>query len=344
MSARDRRIRLGMVVAKNVGPVKAREARDRFRGWVGAEQAAGAGEEMPAPVRTGLRHAAERGERILHECSRRGIRILFRRDPGWPGRIECLTDAPEVLFLRGRTDVLEERGVGIVGSRVCSRDGAEMTVSIAARLAEEGWSVISGLARGIDAGAHRGALSVEGDTVAVLGCSPDFAYPPENAELQERIADRGLLVSEFAPGAPAVPGNFPRRNRTLAALSEAVLVVESRLRSGALVTARHALDQGKDLYVVPGSPRAALSAGPLQLLRHGARPVRGAEDLLEDLGGIPGRAAADPEELDALRAIRSGAATVPELAASLGIGADQARDRLARLELLGLLAPERVVE
>jgi len=336
---RARGIRLGLVVARGIGPVGARAARDRFGGWEAAVEAAESAEEMPEPLRVALREAPGRGERIGRECVRLGIATLFHGEPGWPARLECLADAPDVLFVLGRRELLAERGVGIVGAREATREGAALTARLAARCAEEGWTIVSGLARGIDAAAHRAALDVEGDTIAVLGCGPEIAYPPENAPLRERILRDGLLVSEFAPGARPVAGNFPRRNRVLAALSDAVVVVESRLRSGALVTARYALDQGKDLYAVPGWPTAPGSAGPLQLLRQGARLVRDAEDLLEDLGGIAGGPRAGPEEVRALEAVRAGARTAEELAGRLGIARREARERLARLELLGLHAP-----
>lgn len=335
-------VRVGVVVARDVGPVTARHARERFGGWEEAVAAAGSGAVKPPmteALRNALRNAPERGRRALDDCEREGIRVLLRGGPGWPEAVECLTDPPEVLFVRGRADLLGERAVAIVGSRECSREGADRTRRIAAALAEEGWLVVSGLARGIDAAAHEGALAAGGDTAAVLGVGPELAYPPENAALQERIARDGVLVSEFAPGAPPIPGHFPRRNRILAALADAVLVVESRLRSGALVTARHALDQGKEIFVTPGRPEDPLAAGPLQLLRHGARPVRNADDLLEDLGGIPGGPGSGPDDARMLDALREGARTEAELARALDIAPGEARERMARLELLGLLAP-----
>jgi DNA processing protein len=333
-------LRLGMVVARNVGPVAARTARDTWGGWEEAVRAARSGERMSERLRRALLDAEDAGERVRSACTRLGVGVLLRGARGWPERLRCLTDEPEVLFWRGRSELLVERGVGVVGSRECSPQGADLTRRLAACVAEEGWTVVSGLARGIDAAAHRGALDVDGDTVAVLGCGPELAYPPENAELQERIARDGLLVSEFAPGAPPVAGNFPRRNRVLAALGDALVVVESRLRSGALVTARHALDQGKELFAVPGRPAAPLAAGPLQLLRQGARLVRDGRDLLEDLAGISGGARAVPDDVRALEAVGAGARSAEDVAAALGIDAREARDRLARLELLGLHASE----
>jgi DNA processing protein len=266
----------------------------------------------------------------------------FRRGAaGWPERLEALSDPPATLFLRGDAGLLQARAVAIVGTRECSPEGWDWTHRAAGRLAEAGLVVVSGLARGIDAAAHRGALDAAGETVAVLGCGPDVAYPEENAELLERVAANGLVLSELPPGTEPRPWHFPRRNRLLAALSVAVVVVEARLRSGALVTARLALDLGREVFVVPGWPTSALSAGPLALLRDGARAIRGAEDLLEDLGGIAGEPPPDPEHADALAAVREGAAGPEELARALSIDAAQARERWAALEMLGRVPPAR---
>jgi DNA processing protein len=336
---RGERIRVGVAVASGLGPVSARAVRDRFGGWQEAAEAAREGRIESAAAREAFASAEERGDVVLRDCARLGVRLVFLGSADWPTKLECLTDPPEVMFCRGRLELLAERAVGIVGSRETSAGGADLAARLGERLAEEGWTVVSGLARGIDACAHRGALAAGGDTIAVLGCGPDVPYPPENDALLARIAAQGLVVSEFAPGAPPRSAQFPRRNRVLAALSDAVVVVESRLRSGALVTAKYALDQGKELYAVPGWPSAALSQGPLQLLRQGARLIRSAEDLVEDLGGIPGGPRPGGEEVEALAALRAGAATEAALAEALGVSAEAARERLARLELLGLHRP-----
>lgn len=264
-------------------------------------------------------------------------RALRRGTEAYPPVLEILPDAPPVLYVRGDAGLLGQRAVALVGTRVSSVEGEEWTYGAAARLAEEGFVIVSGLARGIDAAAHRGALDAGGDTVAVLGCGLDVPYPPEHAALQERIAAEGALVSEHADGVQPRPWHFPQRNRILAALAEAVVVVESRARSGALVTARHALDLGREVFVVPGWPASPLSAGPLALLRDGARPVRHAADLIEDLGGIGGAPRAAPEHEEALAALQDGAASAEDLARRLGIPPAEARERWAALELLGRL-------
>ena len=266
-----------------------------------------------------------------------GVRTIQRGEPGWPSAFETLPDPPRAIFVRGDPALLEARGVAIVGTRECSSEGWEWTHTAAGRLAEEGLVVVSGMARGIDAAAHRGSLDASGDTIAVLGCGVDVAYPEENAELMDRVAVSGAVVSEHPPGTQPRPWNFPRRNRLLAALSEAIIVVEARLRSGALVTARLALDLGKEVFVVPGWPASPLSAGPLALLRDGARAVRSAEDVLEDLGGFFATPRPIRESGQALDAIREGAASPEDLARALALDAGEAREKWAALELLGVV-------
>ncbi len=259
---------------------------------------------------------------------------LLRQDAHWPRALEARADAPSTLFVRGDERLLSARSVAIVGTRECSGDGWDWTHRAAGRLAEQGWVVLSGLARGIDAAAHLGAMDAGGETVAVLGCGVDVAYPAENAALLERVAAEGAVISELPLGAEPRPWNFPRRNRLIAALAQAVVVVEARVRSGALVTARLALELGKEIFVVPGWPGSPLSDGPLALLRDGARAIRSAEDLMEDLAGL-GTSAPGAEHAESLGAVRGGASTPAELAAQLGITAEEAREQWAALELQG---------
>ena len=262
-------------------------------------------------------------------------RRILLDGPGWPRHLGALRDPPAELWVRGDAALPDSRAIAIVGTRECSPEGRDWTHRAAARLAEDGLVVVSGLARGIDAAAHRGALEAGGDTVAVLGCGVDIAYPPENADLQERIAARGTLVSEHPPGTCPRPWSFPRRNRIIAALADAIVVVEARVRSGALITARLGLEMGREVFVVPGFPDSPLSAGPLALLRDGARAVRSAEDVLEDLGGISGEPLPAPEHVAALNAVQEGAAGPADLARALALDPEEARERWATLELLG---------
>lgn len=209
---------------------------------------------------------------------------------GWttldPADIPGLASLPEppVLLFASRKLELGVGAVAVVGARRASGYGLRTSARMSRELASAGVLVVSGLARGIDAAAHEGALSAGGRTLAVLGCGPDVAYPPENADLQRRIGDRGMLLTEHPPGVPPRPWHFPRRNRILVALSQALLVIESRLKSGTLTSVRWAADLGREVLVVPGAVDARLSEGPLQLLREGATPVGTAGHVLEALG------------------------------------------------------------
>ena len=280
-------VRVALSASQPLGPKGIREIFAKWGGPRPLIEAARQGDRgIPAVLRPLLTNAEESGRSIANQCDRLGIQILVRGSSEWPQSLECLDDVPEVLFIRGKSSILRDPAVGIVGSRESSTEGEGLASRMAARLAEEGWVTVSGLARGIDGAAHRGALEGGGKTIAVLGCGVDVLYPDENRDLHERIGRDGLLVSEFAPGMPPVSGNFPRRNRILSALSKAIVLVECRRRSGALITCGHALDQGREVFIVPGWPTSPLSSGPLQLLREGARAIRDAEDLLEDLRGI----------------------------------------------------------
>ena len=280
-------VRVALSASDDLGPKGMRAMFEKWGGPRPLVHAARRGDSaIPDALRPVLAGAEEVGCKIADQCEHLGIDLLVRGTPDWPESLECLEDVPEILFIRGKVSVLQECAVGIVGSRESSPAGEELAARMAARLAEEGWATVSGMARGIDAAAHRGSLDGGGETIAVLGCGVDVPYPDENRDLHKRIAQNGILVSEFAPGMPPVAGNFPRRNRILSALSKAIVLVECRRRSGALITCRHALDQGRDVFVVPGWPTSPLSSGPLQLLRDGARAIRNADDLLEDLRGF----------------------------------------------------------
>ena len=212
-----------------------------------------------------------------------GARVIGPRDPEMPPRLREIPDAPEVLFLRGDPGALSAPQVAIVGSRRTTPAGAAIARRLAGALAARGVVVTSGLAQGIDAEAHRGALDAGGRTVAVLGSALDRVYPAGHRPLAERIAGQGAVVSEFPFGARPAPWNFPWRNRIISGLSLGVLVVEAAGRSGSLVTARLAADQGREVFAVPGSILNPLTAGCHRLLRDGAKLVERVEDVLEEL-------------------------------------------------------------
>lgn len=269
---------------------------------------------------------------------------LHRRADTYPPLLAELHDPPGQLYLRGggSPGILALPAVAIVGARSCSAYGAQVAREVARQLAGAGVVVVSGLARGIDGEAHRGALEGGGPTVAVLGCGIDRDYPRSNADLARSIAAEGLIVSEYPPGVEPAPWRFPARNRIVAGLSLATVVVEARERSGALITADFALDLGRDVFAVPGEITSALSAGTNDLLRQGAIPLLTADDVLRALGleGTPPAAAPAMSAAAAavLAAARDGPRGADELAHSAGLPSSEAAAALVELELAGLLA------
>jgi DNA processing protein len=226
----------------------------------------------------------------LAQLENAGARLLPFGASAYPARLAVLPDAAPLLGVRGDPASLAIPFVAIVGARAPTRLGLDVARRLGRELAEHGIGVVSGLARGIDAAAHRGALDVGGVTVAILGCGPEQVYPREHAALADEIAVRGAVLSELPVGAPPAKHHFPLRNRLISALSRAVVVVEARARSGSLVTARHAADQGRDVLAVPGAVDAPTSEGPNQLLRAGAWPVLDVSDVLAALGIGPASA------------------------------------------------------
>jgi DNA processing protein len=223
------------------------------------------------------------GADIARRVQEAGCRFVAQGDAEYPEGLSDLFDPPAGLFVRGRPLHELGRRVSIVGARNCSAGGQEVAGALARGLAGAAVCVVSGGARGIDAAAHRGALAAGGRTVAVLGCGIDVAYPRENSGLLASIVESGAVVSEYPPGTPAEPFRFPARNRIIAALAEGVVVVEGAAGSGSLITAEHALDIGREVFAVPGSPLSELAVAPLELIREGAGVIRGPTDLLGDL-------------------------------------------------------------
>jgi len=264
----------------------------------------------------------------------RGLRFLARTAPDFPPLLRAIHDPPPGLFLRGAgaAETLARPAVAVVGARACSGYGAAVARTLARELAAAGLVVVSGLARGVDAEAHRGALEAGGITVGVLGCGVDRDYPAAHAELARRIAERGLVVSEYAPGVEPAPWRFPARNRIIAGLSAAVAVVEARERSGALITADLALEEGREVFAVPGEITSALSAGTNDLLKLGASPLTRAADVLSCFGlEEPERASAGTSALLELLP-----ATADELVQRTGRSSAEIARELVELELAGL--------
>ena len=272
---------------------------------------------------------------------------MIRLRPGdalFPDRLGAIFDPPPSLYLRGGGDpeLLARRSVAVVGARACSPYGAQVARMLGRELAAAGLIIVSGLARGIDGEAHRGALEGDGLTVAVLGCGIDRDYPASHAQLSRRIEEQGLVVSEYEPGVEPAPWRFPARNRIIAGLSEAVVVVEARERSGALISADFALDEGREVFAVPGEITSSLSAGTNALLKLGATPLTSSADVLDVLGiertGPVVSVEVSPEATALLELVREGPAGADELASRGELDAGTASVALTELELAGLVA------
>ena len=273
--------------------------------------------------RSHLRSFDERA--YVQLLSERGLRFTAQLPP----LLRSIHDPPPGLFVRGSAplDLLSRPAVAIVGARACSGYGASVARTLARELAAAGLVVVSGLARGVDGEAHRGALEAGGLTVAVLGCGVDRDYPAAHADLARRICELGLVVSEYAPGVEPAPWRFPARNRIVAGLCAATVVVEARERSGALITADLALEEGREVFAVPGEITSALSGGTNGLLKLGAAPLTSAADVLASFGIEAVRDAACSPLLDLLPA------TADELVRVTGRPAEEIARDLVELEL-----------
>lgn len=281
-----------------------------------------------------------------------GRHLLRIDDPAYPAALREIPDPPLALFVAGDPSVLAEPALAIVGSRNPTATGRENAEAFAAHLAGCGLVIVSGLALGVDAAAHRGALST-GRTVAVLGHGPDSVYPRQNKALAAEIAANGALVSEFPPGTPAARGNFPRRNRIISGLAAGTLVVEAALRSGSLITARTASEQGREVFAIPGSIHNPMAKGCHRLIRQGAKLVDDAEHVIEELGSLVGAvierrdergtvASDDDEALDddyesLLECMEDTPLTVDRLVARSGLTPEIVSSMLLIMELRGLV-------
>lgn len=267
--------------------------------------------------------------------------ILTLGDPDYPQSLLEIADPPNVLYVRGNPDLLKKPGLAIVGSRNATPQGRQTAELFAKILAEHGLCIISGLALGIDAAAHQGALAAQGKTVAVIGTGANRIYPARNKELAIAISEQGAIVSEFPLGTPPVATNFPRRNRIISGLSRGVLVVEAAPESGSLITARLAGEQGREVFAIPGSIHSPVARGCHKLIQQGAKLVETAQDILEEFGTIsrPGLPAQHPATENALLyALGHDPCSLDELAERTGYGADHLLGELLTLELAGLIA------
>lgn len=271
------------------------------------------------------------------------VSIVRTEDAAYPSLLTQIADPPPVLWLRGNPSALVRPAVAIVGSRAASAYAGEVATRLARELAERGMLVVSGLARGVDGAAHRAAVAAGGASLAVLGSGIDVIYPAEHRELAASLCHDGALVSELGPGTPPLPEHFPLRNRVISGISLAVVVVEAAKNSGSLITARYALEQGRDVCAVPGSILGDRNRGSHALLKDGAKVVESADDILEGLGwpGLVGgpQISSNPLKTDPLLAkLTPGEAYgLDELSATVGLAGSKLLSRLTEWEMQGQL-------
>jgi DNA processing protein len=355
--------------ASGIGPRTAVKLLDAF-GSIGAIMAAGrdalAAHLGPAQVRGLCGPASNELERLLEATLRwqetPGHRVLALGEPGYPELLANIPDPPLLLYIKGRAELLDAPTLAIVGSRNASTQGKANALAFAEALSGAGLCIVSGLALGIDAAAHEGALCGPGSTVAVIGTGPDLVYPARNRVLAERIGVEGCILSEYPVGTPPLPGNFPKRNRIISGLAAGVLVVEAAAQSGSLITARQAAEQGREVFAIPGSIHASLAKGCHILIREGAKLVDTAADVLEAMALSPltrykgplrapasaGRGAGAGATLDAaadaavanrslLAALGHDPVEPDMLLASLGLSPALLSSQLLALELAGMV-------
>ena len=283
----QRRDWLRLIMSENVGPITFRQLINKFGS---AKDALGALPELAK--RGGLQrriqvYPIEAAQRHLDAIARLGARLLAIGEAGYPPLLREVDTAPPLLCVMGRTEIADMPAVAIVGARNASAIGRKFARQLGAELGRAGFAITSGLARGIDTAAHEAAF--ETGTIAVLAGGIDNIYPPENRDLQEAIAEKGMLVAEMMPGMTPKAEHFPRRNRIISGMSYGTVVVEAALRSGSLITARLAGEQGREVFAVPGSPLDPRAGGTNRLLREGATLVESAADIIEQLRPIIGR-------------------------------------------------------
>jgi DNA processing protein len=316
-------------------------------------------------------------EAIEEHCRKTGVRILCMQDADYPDRLRSIEDPPVVIYIKGKLPPVDDRlCIGVVGTRKSSEYGRDTAARIARELAEKGGVIVTGLAEGIDSAAAKGALEVRGSVIAVLGTGVDVVYPAWNTQLQNTVAETGALVSEYPPGTGATRYSFPRRNRIISGLSLGVAVVQAPQKSGALISASHAQEQGRDVFVVPGAVDDPGFLGSNALIRDGAQLIRSGEDILEEYsfrypellrrsgrnrpesGAVPTKEAIDKAdtvdysslseqlegltepELKAVEVLAGGACFKDELIQHSGLSAQSAMAALTMLQLKGYVREE----
>ncbi|HWR83946.1 MAG TPA: DNA-processing protein DprA [Candidatus Deferrimicrobium sp.] len=292
------------------------------------------------------RYDAAEARSITERIAKLGWAVLFAGDGEYPIQLANIPEPPLLLFRLGQPVAPDERSIAIVGTRHPTAQGKAFATALAASLAQAGILVVSGLAEGIDSAAHQGALSGGGKTIAVLGNSLDNVYPRSNKELSRRIQDSGALYSEYFPGTRPDPAYFPERNRLISGLADGVVVVEAGHKSGALITAAHALEQGRELFAVPGSPQARMSAGTNTLIKRGARLLTDIDDIFAELprlkGAVMTKRLIDMAEMtdiekQIIAQFASGPQQIDQIARALNLPVTELMEFLLALELKGVL-------
>ena len=308
-------------------------------------------EKVPGISRTiasAVKEAADRAaaEQAVERIERLGWNVLCAGEPGYPDRLRPLPDAPPVLYHRGEPIPADDAMIAIVGTRRASESGRRFAYTLAADLARSGLTVVSGMAEGIDSAAHLGAIEAGGRTVAVWGTPLDLVYPVSNRTLAEQIVAHGATLSEYLPGTKPEPAYFPERNRIISGLSEGVVVVEAGDKSGALITAELAIQQGRELFAVPGGPDAARSVGANRLIKQGARMLTSAEDVFDELPRLRGNVAArkfkqrpdvTDTEQEIVALLSDGPLQLDVLARAAGLSVSQLMEVLLALEVKGIV-------
>ena len=349
MKVEERLAWVGLSMVKGIGPARFRGLLSRFGSAAAAWNAPASTLEALLPPKVAhalLQLRAHTDITALWEnWHKRGIKILTWEDEAYPRRLKMLDHAPPVLYLRGEITPEDDWAVAVVGTRKITAYGRKVAGDVAKLLAESGITVVSGLARGVDGVAHRAALQAGGRTIAVLGSGVDVIYPPEHRKLAAEIITSGALLSEYPPGTRPDAANFPPRNRIISGLSAAVVIVEAGEKSGALITASFAAEQGRDVFAVPGNIYAAQSRGTNWLIQQGARPLTSPADILEALD-----ASLLPQKQEARRTLPANQAEklllaalaeqpmhVDDLSAVVGLPVSETTATLTLMELKGMV-------
>ena len=343
---------LRLSLTEGVGPQTARELLGHF-GLPDSLFSAGFSalqKRVPEKLATALSAPAPEAMQVqitktLAWMAQPGNALLTLADAAYPQALLSINDPPILLYAKGRIELLNGPAIAIVGSRNATLQGMQNADHFAQRLGQANLTIVSGLALGIDAAAHAGGLTMPGSTIAVVGTGLDIVYPARHRDLAHKIAEQGCLLSEYPLGTPAIAANFPRRNRLISGLALGVLVVEAAAQSGSLITARSALEQGRDVFAIPGSIHSPLSKGCHQLIRQGAKLVESAQDILEELrwpqttSAMPAQAAApmpgNPESEALLNAAGHDPVSIDQLIARTALSAAAIQTQLLTLEMQG---------